>query len=319
MYTLGIDVGGTKTAFGLYDQRRVLMDKCALPSDPDLEAEQFFAWLCDEAQTVLRRNGVGVDRLLGVGVGLPSYVIFDEGRILKTSNLTKLKDFAARDFMRERLGARVVIDNDAHAAALAEYRYGAGRGFRHMLYCPVSTGISSAIIIDGKLFRGSYGFAGESGHQIVAPGGGIECGCENQGCFMSYVSGSMIVRHVRCWLAKGEPSVLPELAGGERHITAEHILRGYDMGDALAMRAVEQMARYMAVWLFNLYVLLNINCFVFGGGLLNFGDRLFPKVYEQFQRYNGNDLPVYFKTSELEGDFGIIGAAELIRSAVEPG
>jgi glucokinase len=312
MHALGIDVGGTKTTLGLYAEDRTLLDRLSLPSDATLAPEAFFTHLCDQAQALLGRNGLTAEALRGVGIGVPSYVIFEEGRILKTSNLTKIKDFPARAFMERRLGVRVVVDNDAHAAALAEHRYGAGKGFPHMLYCPVSTGISSAIIIDGKLFRGSYGFAGESGHQIITPGAGIECGCENRGCIMSYASGSMIVRHVRDWLAQGQRSVLPELAGGAERITAEHILRGFELGDALAERAVDQMAAYMAVWLFNLYALLNINCYVFGGGLLHFGERLFPRVYAQFHQYNGNDLPVHFKTAALGVDSGTLGAAELL-------
>jgi len=182
-----------------------------------------------------------------------------------------------------------------------------------MLYCPVSTGISSAIIIDGKLFRGSYGWAGESGHTIITPGEGVMCGCGNRGCMMSYVSGSMIAKHVQNRIAQGEKTVMTELAGGADRITALHIQQGYDLGDPLALWAVAQMAKYMAVWLYNLYVSFNINCFVFGGGLLKFGDRLFPAVRAQFDAYNQSDLPVHFKNAELTEDFGIVGAMELLR------
>ena len=84
----------------------------------------------------------------------------------------------------------------------------------------------------------------------------------------------------------------------------------------MAKWAVEQMAQYLAVWLYNLYQVLNINCFVFGGGLVHFGDRLFPRIRELFDQYNGNDLPVYFKFAELGDNFGIIGAAELLFSCL---
>ncbi|MEG1514547.1 MAG: ROK family protein [Clostridia bacterium] len=314
MFYVGIDVGGTKTAYGLFDENRRLIDKCKQPSDSSLAADVFFEGLVHAVHDLLRRNALTIGDLAGVGVGLPSFIEYDRGYILKTSNLTKLKDFAARDDLQRRLGAdvRIVLDNDAHVAALAEHRYGAGRGFRHMLYCPVSTGISSALIIEGKLFRGSYGFAGESGHQIITPGAGLMCGCENRGCFMSYVSGSMIVRHIQGWIASGESTVMTALAGSAQAITAEHVLAGYDRGDAMAIRAVEQMAAYMAVWLYNLYLTLNINCFVFGGGLMAFGDRLFSRVRAQFDAYNANDYPVFFKPAELTQDCGIIGAAELL-------
>ena len=211
-------------------------------------------------------------------------------------------------------GMRVILDNDTHVAALAEHKKGAGRGFQHMVYCAVSTGIASGIIINNQLFRGRYGWAGETGHMLITPGKGIECGCRNKGCFMSYCSGSMIVKHIRNRIAAGEQTLMTELAGSPEQITAVHIQQAFDRGDSMAKWAVEQMAQYLAVWLYNLYQVLNINCFVFGGGLVHFGDRLFPRIRELFDQYNGNDLPVYFKFAELGDNFGIIGAAELLFS-----
>ena len=312
-FYMGIDVGGTKIAYGLFDEDTKLIAKKTTPSDSTCPPEPFFDRIADEALHLAAERGVPRENLAGAGVGVPSYVKYDEGRIVKTVNLTCLNNFPARDYLSGKLGLPVALANDAQAAALAEHRHGAGRGFQNMLYCPVSTGISSAIIIEGKLFRGSYGWAGETGHAIITPGEGILCGCGNRGCLMSYVSGSMIVKHVQAKLAAGEASILPELAGDASRITAYTIQQGYDLKDPLALWAVAQMAKYMAVWLYNLYVSFNINCFVFGGGLLKFGDRLFPEVRRQFDGYNQSDLPVYFKNAELTEDFGIVGAMELLR------
>jgi glucokinase len=313
-YGIGIDVGGTKAAYGLFDKDKKLIAQRRHGSDSSLEPAAFFDRIADEIKSILIEAGVSMGELLGVGIGMPSFIVFEEGRIIKTSNLTKIKDFAARDYLTEKLGGniKIVIDNDAHTGALAEYRRGAGRGFDHMLYCPVSTGISSGMIIDGKLFRGTYGFSGESGHAIITPGKGVLCGCGNRGCFMSWCSGSMIVKHIQNWIAGGEKTIMTELAGGAGKITAFELEEAYFKNDELAIRAINQMVEYMAVWLFNLYVLLNINCFVFGGGLLKMKIPLLELVRKKFDDYNGNDMPVYFKTAELGENFGIIGAAELI-------
>lgn len=312
-FYMGIDVGGTKIAYGLFDESARLVAKRSTASDSTCPPEPFFDAVANEALKLAEESGVRREDLAGVGVGVPSYVKYDEGRIVKTVNLTCLNNFPARDYLSGKLGLPVALANDAQAAALAEHRHGAGRGFPNMLYCPVSTGISSAVIINGQLFRGSYGWAGETGHAIITPGEGILCGCGNRGCLMSYISGSMIVKHVQKKLAEGEKSILPELAGGTSRITAYTIEQGYDQGDPLARWALAQMTKYMAVWLYNLYVTFNINCFVFGGGLLKFGDRLFPAVRAQFDAYNQSDLPVYFKNAELTEDFGIVGAMELLR------
>lgn len=312
-FYMGIDVGGTKIAYGLFDENAKLIAKRSTSSDSTCPPEPFFDGIAAEALKLAEENGVRREDLAGAGVGVPSYVKYDEGRIVKTVNLTCLNNFPARDYLSGKLGLPVALANDAQAAALAEHRHGAGCGFPNMLYCPVSTGISSAVIINGQLFRGSYGWAGESGHTIITPGEGILCGCGNRGCLMSYVSGSMIVKHVQERIAQGEKTVMTELAGDASRITAYTIQQGYDMGDPLARWALAQMTKYMAVWLYNLYVTFNINCFVFGGGLLKFGDRLFPAVRAQFDAYNQSDLPVYFKNAELTEDFGIVGAMELLR------
>lgn len=313
-FTIGIDVGGTKTAYGLFDSNKNLIFKNKLPTNPNLDAQAFFDEIVDNVNIILRDNNIHHSNLRGVGIGMPSYIFYEEGRIMKTANLPKIKDFPARSYLYKKLGGniRIMLDNDAHTAALAEHRNGAGRGFTHMLYCPVSTGISTGIIIDNKLFRGRYGWAGETGHMIATPGEGIECGCGNRGCLMSYCSGAMIVKHVKQKILEGHKTIMIDLAGSHDAIDVLHISQAYDLDDSLSIWAIDQMAKYMAVWLYNLYSALNINCFVLGGGLLNIGDKLFDPVKSMFNDLNHCDLPVYFKEAELGDDFGIVGAAELL-------
>ena len=173
----------------------------------------------------------------------------------------------------------------------------------------VSTGIGSGIIIDGKLFRGSYGWAGESGHMLASPGEGVLCGCGNRGCFMSYASGRYIPRHLKIRMLEGEKSSLEE-AGD---LNGEALLAAYEAGDALAEEMLDSMAHYLAVCLYNIYQMLNIHVFVFGGGLTNFGAPLFERVRREFDHYNRIPVPVEFRFAELKKDFGIVGAAELVR------
>ncbi|MDR0451775.1 MAG: ROK family protein [Treponema sp.] len=320
-YTVGVDVGGTKTAYGLLDGGKNIVARLSHGSDAACSPEAFFGRIAGNVRELMAAGHVRKGDLRGVGVGVPSFVLFEEGRIVKTSNLPNLRDFPARAYLAEKLGGvRVILDNDAHAAAIAEHRLGAGRGFDSLLYCPVSTGISSAIIIGGRIFRGSYGWSGESGHMIMTPDDGVECGCGNRGCVMSWCSGSMIAKHVQNWIDAGERSCIPEFAGGGE-ISCLHIERAYNAGDALARRAVAQMIKYLGVWTYNLYVTFNISCFVFGGGLLKMwrnlegdgkGGNLLESMKAVFDGYNRNDMPVYFKEAELGDDFGVIGASELL-------
>ncbi|MDR2054201.1 MAG: ROK family protein [Treponema sp.] len=320
-YTIGIDVGGTKTAYGVLDREKNIVARLSHPSDASCAPDVFFDRIAANIGELMASHHIQRENLRGIGIGAPSFVLFEEGRILKTSNLTNIRDFPARSYLMEKLdGIRVILDNDAHTAAIAEHRMGAGRGFSNFLYCPVSTGISSAIVIDGKIFRGRYGWSGESGHMIITPDDGVECGCGNRGCIMSWCSGSMIAKHVKNWIDAGEKSCIPEFAG-DGDINCLHIEMAYNAGDALARRAIAQMIKYLGIWTYNLYVTLNINCFIFGGGLLKMwrnladdgkGGNLLESMKKVFDGYNKNTMPVYFKEAELGDDFGIIGAAELL-------
>ena len=176
----------------------------------------------------------------------------------------------------------------------------------------MSTGLSSAIIIHGQLFRGSNGFAGESGHTVLTPGQGLSCGCGNQGCAQSYSSGGMIVQHIRQWIAQGEPTLMVDLAGSPEKIDARHIEQAARAGDPMALRALDQMALYLGVWVFNLYMTLNIDCFVFGGGLTKMGPLLFDRVRKAFGSFCHTEEPVEFLFAQCGQDVGILGAAELL-------
>ena len=314
-YVIGIDVGGTKVAYGLFDDKRNLLTEHRHDSDTNLTSEEFFDFITDTIFDICKTQKISINDLLGIGVAWPSMIDSETGQILITSNLVKVSNFPAIEYLSKKFDNKVKIGlcNDAHVAAIAEHRFGAGRGFDHILFCPVSTGISSAMIINGELFRGTYGFSGESGHGIATPGFGIMCGCGNRGCFMSWTSGSMVPKHVQNWIAEGEETIMTTYVDDPKKLTMEHIDRAFTENDPLAIRAVEQMVIFLSVWIYNLYILLNINCFVFGGGLLSMNARILERVRVEFDKFNVcSDKPVYFKTAELGSKAGIIGASELI-------
>lgn len=308
-YTMGIDAGGTKVAYGLFDAAGKLLRRFEHLTDAQADGPAFTDQLVDTAYHMLEAERIGPEDLEGIGVCMPSFILYDQGYIYLTSAMTNIRDFPMRDYISARLPTRVVLDNDGNVAALAEHRHGAGKGSRHMVYIAASTGIGSGIIIDGKVFHGSYGWAGECGHMLATPEAGLECGCRNRGCVMSYASGRYIAQHAKARLAAGADSIL----GETEELSARDILNAYHKGDPLAKELVGQMAQYMAVCIFNIYQLLNINLFVFGGGLVNFGDVLFGPMREIFDRYNHIPQPVDFRFAALEQDFGIIGAAELVK------
>lgn len=316
-YIIGIDVGGTKIAYGLFDQNKNLIARYKKQSDASLEANLFFDNMIENLHELLGLNNIVMEDIDGIGIGMPSFIEFQTGYIVKTGSLPKIKDFHLHEYLYQKLdnNINIVIDNDANTGALAEYRCGLNKEFKHIMFCPVSTGISTGIIIHGELFRGSYGWAGESGHMLTSIPDKNKlpvCGCNNSGCLNYFCAGKMIINHIKDWVLAGEDTIMIKLADGINNLNASHINQAYNMGDEMAYKAIEQMAQYMAIWLYNLYVVLNINCIVFSGGLLAMGEKLFGRVRELFHEYNKSDFPVYFFETKLGEDAGIIGAMELL-------
>ena len=309
-FTIGIDAGGTKVAYGLFDGSGALVARSQQPTDAGADGPAFSDAIIEAIKALMRGRGLDIDALDGVGICMPSFILYDIGRILMTSAIPRIKDFDMLAYLKERLPSHVgiVLDNDANAAAIAEHRRGAGRGARHMVYIVLGTGLGSGIIIDGKLFHGSYGWAGECGHMLATPGAGIMCGCENRGCFMSYTAGMALGERVRLRLGGGGKSILADGV-----VDGEALLAAYNAGDALAADVIGDMAHYLAVCLYNIYQMLNIDTYVFGGGLANLGEALFSRVRAEFDRFDHIHAPVHFKMAEMTQDAGIIGAAEFVR------
>jgi glucokinase len=308
-YRIGIDAGGTKIDYGLFLGDEIVY-RCRYLTDKDADGPDFCDRVIDTIHNILGNNGLEFDDLIGVGICMPSFILFDEGYICMTSAMVNIHDFPMKKYLSERLPVKIVLDNDANCAALAEHRHGAGIGSRHMVYVAVGTGIGSGIIINEELFRGSYGWAGECGHMIATPNEGLECGCQNRGCFMSYASGRYAPLHVEKKLKEGKTSILSQC----EKLNCEQILEASQKNDAIALETIDNMAKYLAVCVFNIYQLLNINLFVFGGGLTNFGDALFKPMRNYFDSLNHIPQPVYFEFAKLKTEFGLIGASELVKN-----
>jgi len=308
LYTIGIDAGGTKVAYGLFNSAGKITDRFQHATNANANGSEFSDVLIENIKYFMSRNNLTFEQLRGVGIGMPSFIKSDTGYVFMTASMPRIKEFAMREYLEARLPTRIMLDNDANVAALAEFRHGAGRDACHMVYVVLGTGLGSGIIIDGKVFSGSYGAAGECGHMLATPDEGVMCGCENKGCFMSYAAGKPLPEWVRLELENGVDSVLtPETANGRQ------LLEAYNIGDALAEKLIKQMAFYIAFCLYNIYQMLNIDTYVFGGGLTGLGDVLFDRIREEFDKYNHVQFPVHFKMAELKEDIGIIGAAEYLR------
>jgi glucokinase len=280
---------------------------------PDDDARQTAVVIADVVADLLAAHP-GVE---AVGVGAAGWIDAERSTVLFAPNVGWHNE-PLRDRIAEKVGLPVVVENDANAAAWAEYRFGAARGVPDALLITVGTGIGGGIIANGELFRGAYGVAGEFGHVRVVPDG-LPCGCGRRGCFEQYCSGRALVREARA-LAEADPKQaarLLALAGGEVDaIQGLHVTQAATEGDPAAVEAFAVIAKWLGQGLADLVSIWDPGLIVVGGGVAESGELLLAPAREAYVTALGPriTLPVAdIHAAELGNEAGLIGAADLAR------
>jgi glucokinase len=226
-------------------------------------------------------------------------------------NLPGWHDIPLRDRIKERFGLDTFLVNDASAAALGEHRLGAGRGTVNLIYITVSTGIGGGIIIDGGLYLGSSGSAGEIGHMTI-DANGPDCYCGNKGCLEVLASGTAIAREAKKSIAAGESSALTAMVAGKPEaITAKEVSLAAEGGDPLALKVVAEAANYLGVGMTNVVNIFNPDMVVIGGSVAKMGDRLLDPVRQVVAEtaFGLSAKAVHIVPAGLGDDVGLLGAA----------
>jgi len=310
---LGIDLGGTKINTALVDRagRLVAHDfrETLVGEGPDPVIRR----MIDAAREVMARAQVLPDQVKAAGVCAPGPLDLDAGLILSPPNLPGWDRIPLIARISKALGMPAQLENDANAAALGENRFGAGRGTQHMIYVTASTGIGGGLILDGRLYHGASGLAGEIGHQTIMVHGPI-CGCGNRGCLESLASGTAIARRGRESVARGVPTLMAALAEGDPgRISAKLVAQAAEQGDAEASMIISQAMDFLGIGMANMVNLFNPELIVIGGGLTNLGDALFGPVRRAVERmaFPTAAQAVRIVRAELGDNVGALGAAAL--------
>ena len=239
--TLGIAIDVRDITAGLVDLGGEIQATQRVPIAPEAGPAAIVDTVAQVARRALR--GVASRDVLGVGVAVPGLVRWPDGVILFSPNLG-WRDVPIRAMLEERLGRPVLVDNEVRALALAEHSYGAARGARTVVVIDAAYGVGGAVIIDGALYRGVHGAAGEVGHNIVEPNGAV-CGCGNRGCLETVASAHGLVARATDALAAGRASALTADASGG--LTLDHIVAAARAGDALACELLARAATYLGL------------------------------------------------------------------------
>jgi glucokinase len=252
-----------------------------------------------------------------VGIAIPGLVNRQSDRVIASSYVPSTVRENLHAEASEATGLRVELENDANAAAYGEYKVGAGRGSRNMFYITIGEGIGGAIIIDGKLWTGASGFAGEVGH-ITIDTDGAECLCGNTGCLETVASGPNIVRRANERLNRDSTSSLSKLAMN-KDFTADDMAREATEGDDFALMMIERTGKYIGTGVASIINLLNIERIVLGGGVMQAGDLILNPIIQEARRraFQPCFEATQILAASLGADAATIGAAILARDAAK--
>jgi glucokinase len=310
----GVDIGGTKCSIALINTDGKILDKIYTCAHVEEGEQGMVALVAGHVKEILERNRLKQSDLPAIGVGCAGHIRFSDGVIITTSNLEGFTNYPLRAELQSHFQIPVILDNDAKAQAFGEYKFGAGKGYGDMIFVTISTGIGAGIIINGRLYRGKTGTAGEFGHTIVEPDSELICTCGNRGCIMACACGMALPYLFEKKLNEGVDTKIKMPPGFEvSKINGQTLKKGLDMDDPLSKAVISDSAYYVGIGLYNLFQTLNPPLIALGGGLTNWGDFYLDKIKETFYRLARDMIfdPIEITLSEIIGDAGVIGAAAL--------
>jgi glucokinase len=312
MHAIGIDIGGTKIAGALVDESGNILRELRVPTpahDPKA--------LTQAVADLINQLAQG-EQVLGAGIAAAGFIDAEQSNIVYAPNLSwRNEPFKAN--VEALVDIPVILENDANAAGWAEYRFGAGKGYKHMVMLTIGTGVGGAVITDSRMLRGGFGIAGELGHLRVVPEG-RGCGCGQRGCLESYGSGSALLRSAKELAASGDPlgQRLRELEAEKGQLTGLEVYAAIVEHDPGALQILRELGSWIGQAIASLVAVLDPEIVVIGGGVSAAGDLLLDPIREAFLEHlpaRGFRPELKIAVAEFVNDAGVVGAADLVRDS----
>jgi len=312
---VGVDIGGTKVAAGLVDRKGEIKSQIRTPMVANRSAAEGLAAVISAIDLLFAQDEKARVLVRGIGICAPGPLDPNTGVVVNPPNVPCWRDFPLAAEVAKVYDVPVKVENDANAAALAEAVWGAGRGFDHIFYATIGTGIGTGLVCDKRIYNGRTGAAGEGGHMSIDYNG-PRCGCGKPGCVEVLAAGPAIARRARAKLASEQnpQSIMLDLAKGNIDaVTSEMVGHAYAAGDPLAKEVLQETVKLLALWLSNIVDLLEPDVMIIGGGvaaMLNpfFGD-LSTWLVEYCVNSRSQEIPLL--KAHYGADAGIAGGAAL--------
>ena len=297
-YSIGVDLGGTNLRAAAVDRDGKILEKHAQSTDMTRGRDEVIGDIVSGINTVRQKIGT-TSRLAGVGIGVPGFILIEKGYITNSNNLPVLENFPLRDEIERRLGAPIILENDANAAALGEKWMGAGKDVDNLVLLTLGTGIGGGIISDGRVLHGELGMAAELGHITIDPNGN-PCGCGNYGCLEKIASATAV-------------EAMSDLMSVGVHLTSLQVFEKAMDGDEKAKMIFRQMGWALGIGIANLINIFNYPLYLLSGGMLPAWDMFAPSMLEEIRKrsFTFRNSQTRVERATLGNQAGLIGAAYL--------
>jgi len=312
-YIIGVDLGGTKITTAISNLEGHILSKTTIATLSSEGEKKVVERIIETIQFVLTESEISKDQVLSIGVGSPGIINPLEGKIMMAANLP-FENYCLVEPIRAYFDIPCYLENDANAAALGEFTFGAGRGKKNFIYVTVSTGVGGAAIIDGKLYHGNTSNAFEVGHMILDPRSEIQCNCGLYGDVEALCSGTAIAKSAANAVKQGKKTMLSEL----QEISTKEVYEAYLKKDAIAMEILHDAFDYMGIAVANLITIFDPEMVVIGGGVSSIGDLFFDRVKASAKKSCLDFIfdPVEIMASSLGQETGVFGALAIAKNSI---
>lgn len=307
---IGIDLGGTNTRIGLFNRKGKTLISEEFPTESYKPAKLIVQSLSTQIKELLKKANCSLNRIKGIGIGAAGFLSSEKGVIYFSPNLPAFNNFLLAKYLESNLKIKTFLENDANAAAIGEHWLGSARGVNNLIFVTLGTGVGSGIILDGKIWRGTHGFAGELGHITLFPNG-LPCKCGRRGCVEVYCSAPAIVRIALEKLKKHPDSSLNKYSN---KLTSQIVYKQALKGDPLAKSIFKLIGTYLGMTLANVFNLLDLEMAVIGGKVAEAGNLIINPIREEIEKLaiSSPYHRLLVLKSKLGNKAGMLGAAFLV-------
>jgi glucokinase len=317
-FAIGVDLGGTNLRIAAVSERGEILEIITTSTEVGRGRDYVIDEMTASIQKLAEKHK-DKGALSGVGIGVPGIIDMSTGMLRESPNLPGWSDYPVREEIERRLGSRVILENDANAAALGEFWLGAGKGMSDLCMLTLGTGVGGGLILNGTVWHGMTGMAGELGH-ITVDRDGPPCGCGSRGCVEQYASATAVKRMALEKVGERHAPELAKVMERDKEITAKHVFQLAMAGDPAAVEIFRTVGEALGVVLAGFINALNLPMYVVGGGVSAGWEAFAPRMFEVVRKRSfvyaatmpeKNRKGTIIAKAELGGDAGILGSARL--------